>query len=136
MSMTKLGTLLNDSRSNRDPNSCGVVALALLLDKSYEEAYALLKSEGRMHGRGTNLSQFLNAITGSGGTFTRLDLNYVRQHAKTLRSLERTAEFSKGRYFIVTHRHGVAMIDGKIVDWTKDTLRRIITMYEIVQDKA
>ena len=129
----------------RETNDCAVVAVAAIMDVSYEVAHATLKSFGRKDRRGTNTSITLSAIEHLGGTISpRIDVttkaykdiiaSYPAPHNNlasiTTHHPERFAKvWPQGRFLMRTRGHILAIVDGKNCDWTKGKAKRANTMW-------
>jgi hypothetical protein len=129
----------------RENNDCAVVAVAAIMDVSYEVAHAALKACGREDRRGTNTGITLRAIQYLGGTITTgiplysetykaIIKSYPAPHCNlqsiTTHHPERFAKvWPQGRFLMRTRGHILAIVDGKNCDWTKGKAKRANTMW-------
>ena len=135
-----------------DRNFCGVVALAVVANKTYDDAYSILKKCGRKHGDGIWMSQFRKALDISGLKYDNMVeitkiLNALREHKnynvkhlttkqlnRNIKMLERLGILEAGAKYVVTTNGHVLGCDGEVVDWSADRALRIRSITRI--DKA
>jgi len=112
-----------------ESNDCAVVAIAQLLGIPYDDAWKALELQGRKQGRGAMAYQILNALRYLDVKFERVDCLKPDNSKYTAKTINR--KFICGRYLLLTTDHAIALIDGKIQDWTKDRHHRILAAYYI-----
>jgi hypothetical protein len=137
------------SRERRgETNDCAVVALALATDLPYDTVHAAMKANGRGDRKGTNRDTTLRTVKDLG--FEALEISpkqiiveYPGRHIDlqnvTVKHLERFAEklaWMKGRNFLFsTGTHMLAVVDGKVQDWTEGRPFRVKFIWEIVRSE-
>jgi len=109
-------------------NDCTVKAVAIACQVTYDEAHGYLKSLGRKWGRGHHWA-------GNGHGYTeRLDKlgiegEEIEFKSKTVKTLAR--ELTKGHYMVKVRGHVLAIIDGKVEDWTAGRQHRVLKVMKI-----
>jgi hypothetical protein len=129
------------SRSLKEDNDCSVLALARVLDISYENAHHALAEAGRAHAKGTPRFITRKAIEALGFTVRRtwsvadlalaVDLPQAKRltTAHPLRGLGEWAHLPPMLVFI--SKHILALRDGQVLDWTDDANAPIECAWEI-----
>lgn len=126
MSSLDYDSLNNISNSFKENNDCGVVALAVCCNVSYEDAHAALELVGRKRRRCTNRYMYEPAAD-------LLDKKLVLTNkfkSRTIRTLER--ELDHGNYLVRVTKHSVGVNNGKVIDWSTGRCKRIVEIYEIL----
>jgi hypothetical protein len=124
--MSDFHTVLKDCVKYKDNNACSPIAVALVTGKPFKTAQRWLDKQGRKRGRGTPRSMTHQALKDNGYTLRRLEK--LEKECRTVRTLER--RIGKRRTLLVhTRRHVLAVVDGKVQDWTKGRLHRIQEIY-------
>ena len=126
----KWNDLVAASGEYKERNDCSVKALAIACDVSYEKAHAELKEAGRKKGRGVYMSACHTAAKELG-----FELVEEKFPGKTVVTLERDLKrYGGGRsYFIHVTGHFLAFNGKEVVDWSKDTRKRVRTVYRVKQ---
>jgi len=97
-----------------DESDCSIRALAVACGLSYAAASAVFASQGRAHGRGTDL------LTTELVHDRLLAMRRVRvMEGWRLANVAR--ELPKGRYVLHRRKHAFALVDGVIHDWAGGT---------------
>jgi len=116
--------------SNRlgESGDCTVKAVAVACQVCYEEAHEYLRSLGRKWGRGHHW-----AANGIGYT-ERLDKlgiegEEIEVKSKTVKTLAR--ELTEGHYMVKVKGHVLAIVDGKVEDWTAGRQHRVLKVMKI-----
>jgi len=109
-------------------NDCTVKAVAIACQVPYEEAHEYLRSIGRKWGRGHRWQ-----INGHGYA-ERLDKlgiegEEIEVKSKTVKTLAR--ELTKGNYMVKVKGHVLAIVDGKVEDWTAGRQHRVLKVMKI-----
>ena len=111
------------SKKLGEHNDCAVVAAALTTKWSYEHTHRVFAECGRKKGRGTHLHVTRKALR-------RLGV-YVEER-KIRRTPVRNLRLPEGkRYIAVTCNHMLAVIDGKVHDWTANRRHVVTDLWEI-----
>lgn len=116
------------ARMNED-RDCAVKATALVTDVSYEVAHAALKAQGRKNRCGTYPVQYRSAIAAMG-----FEVRKVEFKRCTVRTIG--AQLRRGKFLVRVNRHVLAVVDGKVMDWTDGRLHRVKDVYEVVSKGA
>jgi len=93
-------------------NDCAVRALASATSKPYSEAHRALALEGRKNGQGVEWDKILPAARALG-----FNVDQCHLKAKTVATAPR--KYPQGRYILILKRHGVAMVNGVVLDETR-----------------
>ena len=97
-----------------DENDCGVRALEVCLDMTYEEAFRFLESQGRASGQGMEIG-WLDRYAARQTPLNGFLLRRVTL-GRRLRVKRRQRLFKEGRWLIGTPGHIFAIRDGVIYD--------------------
>ena len=142
--LKKLGAIKGDT------NFCGVVTLAVVADKTYEEAYTILKACGRKHGDGIYMSQLKKGLETAGHKYgVRVSivkiLDALREHKnynvknlttkqlnRNIKMLERLGILEAGAKYVITTNGHVLGCDGEVVDWSSNRALRILSITQVV----
>lgn len=115
---------LNETRD------CAVKATAFACEISYEETHAALKAVGRKHRKGTPNHLTRKVIKKHG-----LKTEKYEHRAKTVRTLARELRFVRGTFLVWTHGHILCIKNGKVMDWTKGRLHRVLFVERVVRSE-
>ena len=116
-------TVLKASEAMGEKSDCAVKAIAIVTNHPYEYVHALFKKHGRKYQDGTWPHTTDAVIEEIGVILTLADIP-----GKSLK----TRKFpKKGRYLVTTHKHVIAVVNGKIEDWTAGRQHRPIQILEI-----
>lgn len=113
----------------QDSGCCTAIAMSALLDQDFDVSlYALMEVTGKRPGA-FGWTPYLR-------TYAALGFDVIPQEeytAKTVTTLERDPALSQGRFLISVSggRHAVAMVDGKVIDWTEGRRYRIHKIWKI-----
>lgn len=118
---TRYNELREESNRYGETNDCSVVATAMVLDLSYNDAHALLYKLGRRARAGFNTMR-LEVHLGSrcSKRVYPTQPNGSNYTIKTVPSL-----LPLGKHLIFTAGHVLACINGSILDWTEDRKHRV-----------
>ena len=112
-----------------ETNDCSVKAVSIVCNVPYHVAHKALALQGRVNRRGAGSWQIEKAIETLG--FKVVQINNVK--AATCATLARDPAVYKGFFFAYVRRHILAVVDGKIEDWTATNCRRRLEgVYKIV----
>ena len=121
-------SMVSDSKAHGEHNDCTVKALTAATGLSYAECHAALAKAGRPHRKGCVFMVAGKAAAASLGWNMEM-LSNSNFRAKTMITAERDALFQRGRWVIQVSRHVAALIDGKVIDWSEGSRRRIQCAY-------
>ena len=122
-------------RDRNETNDCTVIAVSIALQVPYDEAHRQLSLGGRKHGDGFAIVHWLKGVGVSGYTLTTAHtgkvnpdpsamLAYSRKRAYTYPTLAQVRrDFPRGRFILSTCDHALAMVDGKVLDFSSDRCR-------------
>jgi len=131
-----ISKLIENLEWHRDPNNCSVTAVAIACDLSYDDAYKLLKTEGRKHGKGAKSWSIRKACE------NHVDLHYTKFKSYKGRQFRtffnNEIEFLNGRIVLVLIKdHIVAINNCVIQDFeTRYDSRSIIRQVWVVHPKG
>jgi len=112
-----------------ETNDCSVKAVSIACDVPYHVAHKALALQGRVNRRGAYHRQIEKAIESLGFKFAHL----VNVKAATCATLARDPAVHKGFFVAYVKRHILAVVDGKIEDWTATNCRRRLEgVYRVV----
>jgi hypothetical protein len=116
------------SKQFNETLDCGVIALAVSCDVSYEEAHTALELAGRKKGKPTNRCMYVPAAS----LFNKKLVLTNKFKSRTIRTLER--ELDDGNYLVRVTGHAAGVYNGKVVDWSTGRCKRIKEIYEVVDN--
>ena len=114
-------------RYYNDTGFCAVVATAVVCDLSFGKALSFSKKVGRQHRKGTSLQMIRTMMSLNNKTMTELPSNI---HGKTLKTVSKNVP-STGRYLYLVRGHVAAARDGILEDWSTDSSRRVLAVWQI-----
>lgn len=122
-----------------ETNDCTVIATALTVGVSYEDAHAALKAQGRKHRRGAYMPQQERAIKALGGKIKRKLSAHLTIHGQKLRQSNGAKytpasigrDYNKGIFYCFVRSHCFALIDGVVQDWTAGRRHLVTEIWEI-----
>lgn len=114
------------SDAYNETNDCTVKAVAIACDIPYIKAHAVLKEIGRKPGRGLYAHQYHEAIKKLGYT-----IKTIQTDAKTISTLPSHLDSSKS-YIANVRGHALAVVKGKVEDWSAGRKHRIRNVWEII----
>jgi hypothetical protein len=119
---------------------CGVIALAIITGRSYDEVAESLREECALGPTGgTGFERWQHALEWQGRTFHGLKFERVTFLAIEGEPRVDAAEFAKrhpvGRYYVHMRRHAMACVDGVFMgEWAAD--RVIYKAYKITMEQS
>ena len=117
------------SRAHGEHRDCTVKALTAATGLPYDECHAALAKTGRKNRKGCHwYVQGPKAAESLGFNMRRMDRSEYR--AKTMITAGRDRALRSGHFVIQVSRHVAAVVDGKIIDWSEGTRRRVEDIYE------
>ena len=125
------GKVSGDMRRN-----CSLIAITAFLDIPYKEVRELMVSEGFWSSKTNYYNLELHPHTGIFPLMLhclgikRIAINPTQKNGclytpKTIAKL-----YPKGAYILLTSSHTMALIDGKIIDWSEGKRLRILEVYQ------
>lgn len=120
-------TVWDASRSMGEQRDCTIKALAIATGLHYDDVHAAAAKQGRKRGKGMKRHQTIATAKALG-----FALEHVTDYrAKTARTIERDKCLQSGAFIIGMTRHLAAMVDGKLIDWSQNGLKRINGVYSV-----
>jgi len=126
--MDILETIVQESENKNEDKDCAVRALAIATDYTYDDVHYVFELCGRVHRQGTSTHMTKRAAKML--RFSMIDVTDWYE-ARTVRTLER--ELGYGRYIVRVNRHMLPIVNGRVYDWTKGRLHRILEIYKVVE---
>lgn len=124
--MTMVESEINNvARSMNENRDCAVRAVAIVSGVDYRAAHAALKAEGRKDRCGTYPVQYCAALTKMG-----FEARKIEFRGATVRTIG--SQLRRGKFLVRVSRHVLAVVDGKVMDWTEGRLHRVKDVYEVV----
>ena len=121
---------LQQQEIKKEYNDCSVKAIAIATNQPYIKAHTVLQKMGRKNRKGCMPYQILASVKEMG--FSYKDCGRL---AKTVTTLEAAVSPSK-RYMCFVKGHVLAIINGKIEDWTEGRRYHVQTVMEITPTKS
>lgn len=116
-------TISKESKRHGETNDCAVKAVTLVSNHPYSYVHKLFKKHGRRDRQGTYPSTTRRVIRELG-----MFADDVQTDAKTIKTLRLPA---KGRYLVNVRGHILAVINGKVQDWTDGRQHRILSIRKL-----
>lgn len=116
----------------RESGNCTAIAMSALLDQDFDvSVYALREFTGKAPGE-FGWPSYRRAFEGLGYQLEKT----TSFTAKTVTTLERDPALKQGRYLVSVSggRHAVALVDGKVIDWTEGRRHRIEKIWKVERD--
>ena len=120
-------SLREESARYGEGNDCSVIATAMVLSQSYNEAHSLLHSLGRKARHGFNTRLLETHLAGR--VAPRVRPTQPNGSSYTVTSI--TSLLPVGKYLVYTSGHALACIHGRIYDWTEDRKHRVTSYVEL-----
>jgi len=117
-----------------EANDCTVKAIAIACQIPYREAHQYLASLGRQKGRGWYWKTHVRGnrlISGYMDNLKRLHVEYesVEVASRTVSQIER--ELQDGHYIVQVNGHALALVNGKVEDWTAGRKHHVKQVFRI-----
>lgn len=111
-----------------EKNDCSVIALAVAIDVSYDEAHELCKRMGRKHARRFWFQRMTHMLPEK----IRLRFKFITRSECNLNVQRFIEKYPTGTYYVLTNTHAFVIKDSTVYDWCKKPLRRIKCAFEII----
>jgi hypothetical protein len=124
-----------ESQAIGERNDCTVKAVSIACQIPYSEAHGYLKALGRRKGCGwfpnNHQRRKRGHVSGYIDNLDFLGIEYERVSvvSKTVSQIEK--ELRTGHYMVHVRGHVLALVDGKVQDWTEGRRHRIVSVYKI-----
>ena len=123
-----------ESDSMGERNDCTVCAVAVACQIPYAEAHQYLRSLGRKRGHGwfeANHWRGMRHISGYIDNLNKIGIEYekIEVRSRTVSQIER--ELRTGHYMVKVRGHVLALVNGKVEDWTAGRKHQIKAVYKI-----
>ena len=123
-----------ESQAIGERNDCTVKAVSIACQIPYHEAHRYLSKLGRRKGRGwfpndhnrkgRNVSGYIDNLDSLGFEHEKISVA-----SRTVSQIER--ELRSGHYMVHVSGHVLALVDGKVQDWTEGRRHRVKSVYKI-----
>lgn len=125
----------NSTAAKGEKHDCAVKAVALVCGVDYDMAHKVLAGNGRRARCGTYRPTTFKSIEHLGYKAERVE---VPAGAKTVRTLPYAMSRAglTGTFLVFVAGHVLALVDGKVEDWTQGRQRRIKDVYRITKAEA
>jgi len=124
-----------ESEALNERNDCTVKAVSIACQVPYSEAHGYLKALGRRKGCGwfpnNHQRRKRGHVSGYIDNLDFLGIEYekVSVVSSTVSQIER--ELRTGHYMVHVSGHVLALVNGKVQDWTAGRRHRIVSVYKI-----
>jgi hypothetical protein len=123
-----------DSLAMREANDCSVCAVSVACQIPYKEAHEYLRSLGRPKGRGWYWRTHLRGqrlISGYVDNLKRIGFEHeqIEFKSKTVATIGK--ELREGHYLVHVKGHVLALVNGKVEDWSEGRRHRILNVVRI-----
>lgn len=126
-------------------NNCTVRALHHATGLPYEVCHHMMKLLGRKDGRGAYFGTVHEAARRLGFEIIEVNINemkelyvyekYYKTKSVTVRHFEEEPIWKHGTFFAHTRGHVLALVNGKVKDWTSGRSHRVFAMYRVIPKK-
>lgn len=123
-----LETVVQASNRHNEHRDCAVRALAIAGDYEYDDVHYVFHLCGRLNRKVTPWHVTEKAVKML--RFRMVDVTGWFE-SRTVRTLELEMRYRPGRYLVRVSRHLLPVVDGKVHDWTKGRLHRIISIFKL-----
>lgn len=115
---------------------CGVKAVSIACRVPYDKAHDACRLAGRKNCHGMWESELLKAIRITGCTHEEID--WVPRQKNGSRYTTKTIgqKYPKGFYIVWVRGHILAMVDGKVLDWTDGRKHRVVKVWKITAPRG
>lgn len=117
------------SKELNEKNDCAVRAVSIACETDYRSVHTLMTAHGRRHRCGTNFETTTKAVI-SALDYDAVDIT-SRVRGKTVKTVAR--ELHNGRFLVRVSRHILAVVDGKVEDWTDGRQHRVKQVLKVVK---
>ena len=129
--MNEFQAACKEAANYREHNDCSVKAATIISGKPYWHIHSLFADRGRKHRHRTPQKISREVIEDDlkmetveifprkpcGGRFTPITIGKY---------------YPQGKYFVFTRGHMFALVDGKVIDWTKGRRHRVIKVWKVI----
>ena len=132
--LTAVGTAMGDY------NYCAVIAVAVVLNCTYQDAYRLCENKGRKLGRGLCTYSILEILDEQGVNYTKVNKDEVlatvdrpnyRVKTLTTNNFKMADIYSKNTYLVFVNGHVAAVKNGVTHDWSENRAKKIKLIYQL-----
>jgi len=111
----------------KDTNFCTVVAVATVCEMSFGKARIKMEKAGRPHRYGAYQWQYHEVIQRRGYKIEPV-YGYEGHHVKTMGK-----KLGQGKWLVNVRGHVLAVVDGKINDWSEDRSLRVREVFKVTK---
>ena len=117
------------SRAKGENNDCAVKAAAIAANIDYDTVHKAFAANGRRKGRGTYDHTFIAALSDLGIEYEVSNPRKRDGGQYTCKTIGRA--LGKGRHIVFVRRHALAVVDGKVEDWSANRAKRVTRVWTI-----
>ncbi len=125
-------TLSSAANALGEHNDCTVRALTAATGLEYAAVHAAMAQAGRKYRKGCVFSvvgrQAARALGFKVETLSRSEYS-----AKTTRTIAKDRKLRTGSYVVRVRGHVAALVDGQVIDWSPDNLRRVTAVFRVTK---
>ena len=120
-----------------DSNCCGVVAVSIACRLPYNKAHEVCARVGRKNGQGMSLGALVAAIQVAGCQAQYIHPSELKQANGSRYTCATIGKALKRGYYIAyTRNHAVAVVNGKVEDWTEGHRHQIRGAWKVTVPKG
>ena len=113
------------TRYYNDSGYCGVIGVAVVAGVGYGKAYHALRRAGRIHGKGVNKVQIVQALSELGYSVKRT-FSYNGRQIKTM-----GRRLPSRHHLVFFKSHVAAVREGQVMDWTAGRAHKVKDVWTI-----
>jgi len=119
----------------RDNNNCTVLAMVNMFNLTYQRAYDIMASLGRVRGKGFGFHWMINGLVNSTykrhEIFNSVEISHAEVDWKWNTLTKFLLDHPTGNYFVFTKCHVLVVRDGVLIDNRFSPKRRVQLAYEV-----
>lgn len=124
--------IMRDSKPTDRKNDCGIIAVAIATQSSYEHVEKLFAELGRKLNRGVYIYQIVAACRILTGLDTiKSDIAERQRNGSRYTMKTIGKQYPRGRYILTCDGHVAALVDGQVMDWTAGRRHRVISVIRV-----
>lgn len=117
------------SEAMGETNDCGLIATSIVTRTGYKRVHETYSSLGRKKRCGVDTIQISKAINSLGFSEEREYMK--RKHGKRITVNKIGLYYPNGKYIAITRTHALALVDGKVQDWTEGRKHQVLFVMKI-----
>jgi hypothetical protein len=121
-----------DSIAMNESNDCAIKAVAIVTGTPYDTIHRLFKARGRIDGTATSATMTLDVMERDLGlTISIADIRQQSGRRYTVRTIPKARPI--GRHLVYVKDHVLALVDGLVMDWTRNRMHRVEHIWTIIE---